>query len=68
MTDQTAHRLATELESFDIASHRILNAVCMMAEIEAMKAENAEREAQGKTPAHGYKQFMNAIERWHYDG
>lgn len=61
MTEKTA----TEIVK---ASHRMLNAASLHAEIEAMKAENAEREAQGKAPAHGYKQFMNAIERWNYDG
>lgn len=49
-------------------SHRMMNAACLHAEIEAMKAENAEREAQGKAPAHGFKQFMNTMKRWQYDG
>lgn len=67
MTDQTANRLANELENLERSSHRMMNAVCLQAEVEAMKAENAKREANGDPPVHGYKQFMDAIRRWSYD-
>lgn len=50
------------------SSKRMENASCLLAEVEAMKAENQQRESQGKAPAHGYRQFMDAIERWRYDG
>lgn len=46
------------------AATKMINAACLQAELEAMKAENAELEAEGKPPAHGYKQFMNTMERW----
>lgn len=46
------------------AANKMLAAACLQAEIEAMKAENQERELRGEAPAHGYKQFMNAMERW----
>ena len=56
-----------EVKKIEQASIRMENAASLMAEIEAMKAENRERELEGKVPAHGYRQFMDAIERWHFD-
>ena len=56
----------TEAKIISQASQRMLNAASLQAEIEAMKAENKEREMEGKSPAHGYKQFMDAIKRWSY--
>lgn len=57
-----------EITKLSRASHRMMHAACLQAEIEAMKAENREAEWNGQPPVHGYRQFMNAIERWHYDG
>jgi len=55
-----------EAKRIEQASQRMLNAASLQAEIEAMKAENREREMEGESPAHGYKQFMDAIRRWSY--
>lgn len=66
---------AQEIETFrksvsklEQCSHRMMNAACLEAEIEAMKAENQQAEAKGNPPVHGFKQFMNAMQRWHYNG
>ena len=48
------------------AAQKIQSAASLMAEVEAMKAANKEREHQGQAPAYGEEAFRNAIATWTY--
>jgi hypothetical protein len=55
-----------DARTIDIASQRIMNAAQLMAEIEAMKAANAEREREGLAPAYGEDAFRKAMIQWQW--
>lgn len=52
--------------NIDHASQRIMNAAQLMAEIEAMKAANVERERQGQSPAYGEDAFREVQAKWQW--
>lgn len=43
-----------------------MNAAQLIAEVEAMKAENESRERQGLAPAYGENDFRHAARQWQY--
>lgn len=48
----------------DKAAYVIAQAVCALAEIEAMKAENKQREIEGNSPAHNYDAFFEVTNKY----
>jgi hypothetical protein len=46
------------------AAYVFAQAVCALAEVEGMKAENRQREYCGNAMAYGYEEFMAVIERY----
>ena len=50
------------------ASNRIMQAARLNTEVEAMKAENQQREAEGKAPAYTEEHFYELLNSYnHYD-
>lgn len=68
MTDESARRLSACLYDtvykLEEASYRMIEAARMNAEIEAMKAENQQREMEGDAPAWGFDAFMETRNKY----
>lgn len=58
------------MNSNEATSYVFAQAICALAEIEAMKAANFEREQQGYALAYGEDAFYNVIEKYciHHNG